>query len=184
MDTVDGSMESADRQEMFVRLLARHQAGLRRYVLILLADPTSVDDVLQETSVAIWRKFEEYQADQPFLPWACKFAYFEVLKHRRKQTTQRRMFSDTVIEALAEESVPREDRLASERAALAGCLDQLPASDRELVGLRYATAATVATLARETGQSAKALYRDLERIRRLLADCVRRKVALDGGGIL
>ena len=173
-------MEDLDRHELFVRLLARHERDLRRYVLTLLADASAADDVLQETCVALWRKFAEYRTDQLFLPWACRFAYFEVLKHRKRQQTHRRFFSDATVEALADEGIPNEDRLVEERRALQDCVARLPAQDRDLIGLRYATGATVADLARDMGQPAKSLYRALERIRRLLAECIERKLALEG----
>ena len=174
-------MESSERHELFVRLLARHERELRRYALMLLADPAAVDDVVQETSVSMWRKFDEYQTDQPFLPWACRFAYFEVLKHRKRQRTRRRFFSDATVEVLAQEPIPTEKTFEEERSALEDCLSRLPPADRELIGMRYATRTTIANVADASGLPAKSLYRALERIRRALAECVERKLAVDGG---
>ncbi|MDB5385855.1 MAG: cnrH 2 [Planctomycetaceae bacterium] len=172
-------MELQNRQELFVRLFARHERALRRYALTLLADPVAVDDVIQESSVAIWRKFDAYRTEDPFLVWSCKFVYFEALKYRKKWQSQRRFFSSETFEALARESEPIADQHESERIALQDCLSKLPQADRELVGLRYATETTVAALAEETGQSAKGLYRALERIRRVLMLCVQRKLAME-----
>lgn len=174
-------MEQAERHETFVRLLTQHERELRRYAVMLLADAVAVDDVLQESSVALWRKFDEFDSTQPFVPWACRFVYYEVLKHRKQQQTRRRFFSEATLEALADECVPSHDVFEAQRRALSDCLAQLPISDRELIGLRYATSASIATLARDTGQPAKALYRALERIRRVLSECVQRKLALEGG---
>jgi RNA polymerase sigma-70 factor (ECF subfamily) len=173
-------VEHSEQHEQFVRLLTRHDRELRRYACVLLADPAAVDDVMQESSVALWRKCEEYDAAQPFVPWACRFVYYEVLKYRKQQQTRRRFFSDAAVEALAEECVPRPDEYDAQRRALQDCLTLLPAADRELIGLRYATNASIATLARETGQPAKALYRALERIRRALTECVGSKLAAEG----
>ena len=55
------------------------------------------------------------------------------------------------------------------------------ASRVELIGMRYATASTIADLAEESGLPVKSLYRALERIRRALAECVQRKLAAEGG---
>ena len=174
-------MDNPDRQETFVRLLTRHERELRRYALALLADPGAVDDVLQETSVALWRKCSEYNDAEPFVPWACRFVYYEVLKYRRQQRMQKRFFSEATVELLASECVPLDDAFDRERSALQDCLTQLPVADRELIGLRYATNVSIANLASETGQPAKGLYRALERIRHLLVACVQRKLALEGG---
>lgn len=159
-------------------MFARYERQLRRYALTLLADPVAVDDVIQESSVAIWRKFDDYRIEEPFLAWACKFTYFEALKYRKKWQSQRRFFSEESFEALARESEPVEQH-ESERTALRDCLSKLPQADRELVGLRYATETSIAALAVETGQSAKGLYRALERIRRVLLLCVQRKLSLE-----
>ncbi|MDB5339784.1 MAG: cnrH 2 [Planctomycetaceae bacterium] len=173
-------MELQDRQELFVRLFARYERELRRYALTLLADSVAVDDVIQESSVALWRKFDDYRVEDPFLAWACKFIYFEALKYRKKWQSQRRFFSPETFEALAREAEPVAEQQESERLALRDCLSLLPVADRELVGLRYATETTIASLAKETGQTAKSLYRALERIRRVLALCVQKKLAAGG----
>jgi len=89
------STNMADRDaEQFVRLLARHDREVYRYVLTLLPDRTEADDVLQETAAALWEKFGEYDPDKPFYPWACRFAFFEVLKHRRRVGRSRLRFSE------------------------------------------------------------------------------------------
>ena len=61
--------------EQFVRLLARYDREVYRYVLTLLPDHTEAEDVLQETAAALWEKFAEYDSEKPFFPWACRFAF-------------------------------------------------------------------------------------------------------------
>ena len=46
---------------------------------MLVPHKEDVDDVLQQTATRLWAKWDEYDVDQPFTPWAIKFAYFEVL---------------------------------------------------------------------------------------------------------
>lgn len=163
--------------EQFVRLLSAHDRELRRYILTLLPDRSAADDVMQETSIALWRKLDEYQDDLPFLNWACRFAYYEVLKHRKRQQVRNRRFCEATFEAIAKERVDEQEHLEARRGALEECLSEISESDRELVGLRYATGATVAELAQEIEQSAKRLYRELERIRRYLLHCVRQRLS-------
>ena len=172
-------MEEDTQNERFLRLWSGSETEIRRYVLTLLPDRGAADDVMQETSVALWKKFSEYELDRPFLNWACRFAYYEVLKHRKRQQVQTRHFCQATIEALAEERLEEQDALIARRKALAVCLEDLSQADRDLVGLRYATGATIADLAREIEQPAKRLYRALERIRRALLQCVTRRVALE-----
>src|SRR5947209_5596039 len=74
----------AERTELLVRLLTKHQDDLFRFIFALLPHEEDARDVLQETSVAVCRKFFDYDVEQPFLPWAFGFAYLETLKHRER----------------------------------------------------------------------------------------------------
>jgi RNA polymerase sigma-70 factor (ECF subfamily) len=56
--------------------------------------------------------------------------------------------------------------------ALAQCLQKLPARDRELVLTRYEPGCGVPEAAQRSGRSMDAAYKALNRIRKLLFDCV------------
>ena len=81
-------MEEARTEEM-VRLLAKHQDDLFRYIFALLPHEEDARDALQETSVALFRKWSEYDPEKPFLAWAYGFAVLEVLKHCASATSAR-----------------------------------------------------------------------------------------------
>jgi len=172
-------MEPSHDSEDFIRLYARHEGRLRRYVSALVPVPADVDDVLQETAIALMRKFGEYDPNRPFFNWACRFAFFEVMQHRKRGKTRRRHFSDETVEAIARDYQQHEQLAEQRRRALAECLRQLSAQDRRLVELRYASDETVASLAKRIGEPVARLYRSLARIRRMLAACVRRKLAVE-----
>src|SRR5262245_30823234 len=123
--------------ELLVRLLTRHQEDLFRYIFALLPHEEDARDVLQETSVALYRKLDDYDPTKPFLAWAFRFAYLEVLKHRERSQRGSRLLSRELIERLAAEREPLEPVLESRLQALETCLGELPAADRELVRRRY-----------------------------------------------
>jgi RNA polymerase sigma-70 factor (ECF subfamily) len=52
---------------------------------------------------------------------------------------------------------------------------------RELVRLRYGQGASIETAARTTGRTVEAIYKALSRIRKMLIECVDRKLAAGGG---
>ena len=173
-------MDDAEKSRRFVMLFARHERDLYRYVLTLLPVPADAEDVMQEAAAALWKHLEEYDLDRPFLPWACRFAYHQVLNFRRRQKTHRRLFSESVVEALAGEW-PVEAASADTRLEmLERCLEKLSADDHALVRLRYQTDEDVADLAKRMGQTPNALYKALQRIRRALFDCVNRTLASEG----
>jgi RNA polymerase sigma-70 factor (ECF subfamily) len=119
----------AARTELLVRLLSRHQEELFRYIFALLLHEEDARDVLQETSVALYRKFDEYDPDKPFLAWAYRFAYLEVLKQRECNQRGCRHLNRDLIERLAREREQHEPVLQARLQALEHCLQELPAGD-------------------------------------------------------
>jgi RNA polymerase sigma-70 factor, ECF subfamily len=165
-----------DRTELLVRLLSRHQDGLFRYILALVPNEDDARDVLQETSVAVCRKFSEYDAGKPFLAWAYGFAYLEVLKHRDRDRHRARPFSLEILERLADERAAAEPLMQVRMHALEVCLAKLSEADRALIRKRYHDRLPADEAAREVGASRRTFFRNLERIRRLLSDCIRRQL--------
>jgi RNA polymerase sigma-70 factor (ECF subfamily) len=161
-------------------LLSRHQDDLFRYIFALLPHEEDARDVLQETSVALYRKFAEYDPDKPFLAWAYRFAYLEVLKHRERSQRRTRHLSRELIERLAREREEHEPVLQARLQALEQCLEELSPANRELIRQRYQGKARVEELVRHLGASRRTLFRKLDRIRRLLFDCISRRVAVAG----
>jgi RNA polymerase sigma-70 factor (ECF subfamily) len=162
--------------ERFVRLFAAGQSEVLRYILALVPDIDDAQEVLQETAVDLWKKFDQYDLDCPFVPWACRFAYFQILKFRDRQARRGRFLSLEAIDQLAAERLEESDALEDRRHALAVCLKLLSESDRLLVEQRYSRRMPVAQLAEVTGRNLAALYKALERVRRRLVECVNRRL--------
>jgi RNA polymerase sigma-70 factor (ECF subfamily) len=165
------------RTELLVRLLSRHQDDLFRYIFALLPHEEDARDALQETSVALYRKFAEYDAARPFLPWAYRFAYLEVLKQRERNQRGARLLNPDLLERLAHEREQHEPVLQVRLRALEQCLDELSAADRALIRQRYQEKAPTDELVRQSGASRRTLFRLLDRIRRLLFECISRRTA-------
>src|SRR5438270_8464644 len=98
-----GERLEAARTELLVRLLSRHQEDLFRYIFALLPHEEDARDVLQETSVALFRKFADYDPAKPFLAWAYGFAFLEILKQRERNQRGTRLFKQELVERLARE---------------------------------------------------------------------------------
>lgn len=167
--------------EQFVKLLARHDRDLWRYILSLVPDPSAADDILQETATALWRKFSEYQATESFLHWAFGFARLEVLKYRQRAGRKPLLFDDSLLALLADERPREQAALEARRGALADCLQSLSPEDCQLLDARYQRGATVAALAELSGQPARRMYNALDRVRRRLLDCITQRLEAEGG---
>ena len=173
-------MPEQPKAEDVVRLLMKHQDDLFRYIYALLPHEEDARDVLQETSVSLYRKFADYDSSKPFLAWAYGFAYVEVMKQRERNQRGRRHLRDELVEILAREREGQEPVLQTRLQALDQCLDKLPALDRKLICQRYHGECQVDELVEQLGTSRRTLFRNLDRIRRALYECITRRLHAAG----
>ncbi len=166
-----------DRYELFVRRFAHHEPDLRRFIRSLLPTWTDVDDVLQQTAIVIWRKFDQYDPETHFMKWACVIARFEALAYRRKMARDRLVFREEVIELMADEGEHELDHRQAEHEALESCLNEMPEKQRRFLTLAYTPGVKVKDLAEESGSTAAAFYMRLKRLRRQVMQCVESKTA-------
>ena len=85
-------------------LLAQHQGAIRGYILSLTADPHVTNDVLQESNLVICKKGNDFELGSNFIGWACRIAYFEVLRYRANTRRSKLVFDDSLLEQVAEEA--------------------------------------------------------------------------------
>ena len=111
----------------FVRLWTRYQPEVRRYVCMLVPAAADAEDVIQQTASRLWEKFEQYDPERPFLPWAIGFAYHEVLSWRQRQARDRLVFSEEILAQLHATFGEESSLLELRRKALDGCLQKLSA---------------------------------------------------------
>ena len=163
-----------DRMAEFVELYSGNYPRLQYYVMTLLPGANDVGDVLQETSLVLWRKFDTFQQGTNFFAWACKIARLQALKHREQQGRSAKLFELRVMELLAEEAGEDERAHSTPLPILRGCLDKLSEQERSLILRRYTPGMSVKDLATEVGRSANSLSHSLGRIRRALLECVKR----------
>jgi RNA polymerase sigma-70 factor (ECF subfamily) len=165
--------------KVFLRLFLENERRLYAYILTLLANHTDADDVLQETSLVMWDKFDDKQPPNDFTAWGCRIAYFKVLDFFKKNKRNRVRFSEAMVERLSETLVEQASslQLDERREALAGCIEKLRPKDRELLGARFAGGATTESTAAQVGRSVDAVYKALAKIRQVLFDCVTRALA-------
>lgn len=163
--------------ERFTRLLARCQRRIFVYAMSLLHDPNDAEDVLQETNLVLWKKFNEYERGTDFARWACRVAYYEVLKVRRKNGRSARLFSNRFIETLAAGCERNMCEWDDRQEALQRCVGKLNDCDRELVRSRYEPGATTRSVAETSQRSVQGTRKSLLRIRNALFVCVRRALS-------
>ncbi len=169
--------EKEPDRELFVRLLMRHDRAIRAYLRGLLPTATDVDEVMQEVSVVVWRKFDQLDDPENFPRWACVIARYEVLMHRRKKARDRLVLGEEIEQLIAEEGLDELSLRQHQLEALERCLDRLRPERKQLVLRIYAAEALMKTIAKQLGKSPEAIYKMISRLRRQLLDCVQRTLA-------
>ena len=161
----------------FIRLLMRNEPALRAYARTLLPNWQSVDEVLQDASVTLWEKFPQLRDENGFLPWAKTVVRFKALSAIDRLRRDRHVFSNHVLELLAEEAeaFQVEERERS-LEALRSCLESFSTTHQELLLAPYFGEGRVTTLAEQAGKSANALYKLLGRLREKLHACIQTRL--------
>ncbi len=158
--------------EEFVRLFVSHEGRLRAFIRALLPTWADVDEVMQETSLVAWRKFDRFERGTNFSAWVTTIARFEALDHLRRRGRDHLMFSEAVADLLAEEAAPEGDMLERQRRALERCLAKLGDAERELLLLSYQPGARLHEVAARAGRSVQGHYKSVQRLRSRLHACI------------
>ncbi|MCA9241761.1 MAG: sigma-70 family RNA polymerase sigma factor [Planctomycetales bacterium] len=172
---------AGDRTEEFLRHYGACERQLYVYIVSLLPNATDAQDVLQETSIVLWNRFDQFDIERSFFAWARGIAYRKVLKFREKNARQTLLLREATLELVAHDLEQRTTCASDDRQeALAKCLERLKADDRDLIRQRYAPGVTVQALAGRLSRTPNALSHALMRIRRDLLDCMTRRLAAEG----
>jgi RNA polymerase sigma-70 factor (ECF subfamily) len=169
-----------DPTSEYVRLWTRHQAEVERYVFMMIPRVVDAAEVLQEVSVKLWEKWEHYDQARPFVPWAIRFAWLEVLKWRQRQAREKLVFSGPLLEQLNASHDSEISVMEARRKALEGCLGELNEQERKWVHMRYGRHGAVKEEAQRTGVKLHKLYYALEKIRAQLMNCIGQTMKREG----
>lgn len=170
-------MVADDRGERFLRFYSGCEGQLRAYLMALLGNWTDVEDVFQDTTLALWRSFDDFSPDSNFMIWAKQIAFHRVLQFRVVKQRRGVPCSDAFLNAVHQTIVGQSDQLETRLRALADCVAKLAEADRKLVALRYESNRSIKDVATHIGRPANTLYKALERIRHALVVCVERSLA-------
>ncbi len=167
------SPQNADKGELFIKLYTKNEARLRNFVRSMVPTWESVDEVMQEASLVMWRKFDQFDPETEFLKWSQVVCRFEALKCRRRKARDRHVFSEDLLEMLATEIEEEEEELfVREKQALRLCLQKVKEPHRELLLASYAKGAKIKEVAEASGKSPTSVYKLLNRVREKLHDCI------------
>jgi len=159
-------------QQRFLSLFLRSEREIFRYVAALVPNVSDAEDIVQQAAMALWEKFDAYDPNQPFTPWACRFAL-----NKARQWVERRQRWQALLEGgLAEELAQRREELQPELDIqlkhLEDCLNRLPEEQHSLIEGYYYRREAIEKLAASSGRTVAATYKTLQRIRHALQHCI------------
>ena len=171
---------SQSSQGFIVQEIARHQSRLRALLRCLFVRSSDLDDVLQEINTVLWEKASEFERGTDFWAWASQIARFKALNQARKYGRDRLVFDDETMNQLATIAERRLQIFEDRREALSECLNRLPASQRQLIEMRYQDGQAMKLMAKSLNRPQASIRQTLYRIRESLLSCIEGKLAWEG----
>lgn len=162
----------SNRAEMFLALHLQNHNRLCAFVHTLVPAWQDAEEVLQDTLVVLWRKFDKFDPGTSFFSWAARVAQYEVLNYRRRNRHREMVLADEVLEAVASTALENMDDVELRRAELENCIKKLDERERELLRLRYSAGGNIQTAAQAMNRSTGHVQRMLRKIRAGLLRCV------------
>lgn len=144
------SIAAGDKDAMRT-FYARYSARVFRFLLRVVANAATAEDLVSETFIDVWRQAGRFEARSKASTWLLGIA-----RHKALSSLRQRRFDQLDDAAFALVPDPSDDPEAnaerqSRAAALRECLRQLPPAQRELLDLIYYHAQSVADVARLIG---------------------------------
>lgn len=131
-----GRIANGDRLAMQV-LFARHHVRVYRFVLRLVNNPSTAEDLISEVFLDVWRQAGRFEARSQVSTWLLAIARFKALSALRKKPES--ALDDEMAEAIEDTSDTPEVSLQKKNKSelLRECLKSLSPEHREVVDLVY-----------------------------------------------
>ena len=155
-------------------------ASVAAYVRSMTRDFHDAQDILQDVSVAVVRKYREYDRNRPFVAWVLGIARNEILAYRRTISIDRKVFDEAAIEQITRAFSESADQADTRIAALQTCLGRVEGRSRRLIELRYIDDMRYEQMAELMGMTLSAVKVAMHRLRTALRDCIERQLAPRG----
>jgi RNA polymerase sigma-70 factor (ECF subfamily) len=86
------------------------------YIRVFVPHWADADDILQETAMVMWRKFDTYVIGSNFAVWGIRIARNFVMKLNQRRFDKRIRFSSDIVRLLQESAVMDADEQDDDRA--------------------------------------------------------------------
>ncbi len=131
-----GRIANGDLLAMQV-LFARHHVRVYRFVLRIVRNEATAEDLISEVFLDVWRQAEKFEGRSTVSTWMLSIARFKALSALRRRCEEQ--LDDETAGAIEDQADDPEIALAKKDkgAALRQCLTNLSAEHREIIDLVY-----------------------------------------------
>jgi RNA polymerase sigma-70 factor (ECF subfamily) len=118
-------------------LFARHHVRVYRFVLRLVRNEATAEDLISDVFLDVWRQAGKFEGRSAVSTWMLSIARFKALSAMRRK--QDAVLDDETAERIEDEADDPETALAKKDkgALLRQCLTELSAEHREIIDLVY-----------------------------------------------
>ena len=160
------------KKKKFFGLYNQTQLRLFSYLFAIVHNKSDAEDIMQETAIVLWDKFDQYQEGTNFGAWAVNIARNKAFEFMRKNKRTKMFFNEEFYESVSkhalEDSTDDSDRIK----ALQFCLEKIPENSRKILTMRYKKEIPVKRIAQLTGRSVNGLYHSFTKLVSALQDCM------------
>ncbi len=161
----------------FFQLLMAHQKKFHAYILASLQNYNDAQDVMQETTTILWRKFSEFDPDTDFVAWGLTIAKFQILRHLKTRSRSKLCFNSDIMEAISKETSNQIGQIDDRLLALRQCRNKLNERDQTLLKWRFDENISIQQIAEKSGRTLQAIYKNFSRIQQALMNCIDTAIA-------
>lgn len=166
------------RGDQFAELFGSHQHRLYGYILGIVRNSSDAQDILQQTAMTLWKKFDDFDLDSDYFRWAVTVARYETLNFLKYRRRSRVHFDQGLMEQLASEFASLSSEVTeARREALKTCLARLSKDEGKLIESRYTHGLGSRQISHLLDRSQASVCNSLRRIREKLLICVKRTTA-------
>ncbi len=164
--------QSDSKHAIFLSNVLKHQSRLFGYIYALIPNMAVVEDLVQETIMVMWEKYDTFEEGTNFFAWARTIARFKVINYLDKAHNSEVYFSEEVIASI-EKHCDVFEKTDQRVEVLENCMQKLSDKDKELLKLKYVEDMTIKEVAEKKSRSIHGMYKVMARIHTTLEDCVR-----------
>ena len=167
--------------EVFLRQFLHHRNQIYTFLFALVGNPSDTEDIFQEVSTIMWRRFDQFEAGTNFLAWSRQIGRNVVMDYRRKRKRRQMVpLDDGIVDLLSQRFELIQDQVEDRKQSLKICLTKLNQENRHLIQMVYEQEIPIKSIANQMNLSVQRIYQKLGAVHGALLHCVERSLSIRG----